>query len=206
MRWIASAKALARAAFAAALLTIGLGTSGALAAASQTAIFAGGCFWCMEEAFEKVPGVSTVISGYTGGHVDNPSYEQVSAGGTGHFEAVQVTFDPDRVTYADLLQNFWHNIDPFDARGQFCDKGSQYRSAIFVADGQEKALAESTKAAVEKQLNMPVATLILPQQAFYPAEDYHQDFYKKSAAHYKFYKFGCGRVQRLEEVWGEPHA
>jgi peptide-methionine (S)-S-oxide reductase len=200
MRWIAQAG------FAAALLTAGLGATSATAAEPQTAIFAGGCFWCMEEAFEKVDGVSAVVSGYTGGEVENPTYKQVSAGGTGHYEAIEVTYDPDQVTYAELVDDFWHNVDPFDSHGQFCDKGSQYLSAIFVADDEEKALAESTKAEVEDRFGMPVATRVLPEQAFYPAEEYHQDFYIKSASHYKFYKFGCGRVQRLEEVWGEPHA
>jgi peptide-methionine (S)-S-oxide reductase len=199
------ARALALVAFAAAGLLAALLGAGS-AAAAEKAIFAGGCFWCMEEAFEKVPGVSSVISGYTGGHVDNPDYHQVSAGGTGHFEAVEVTYDPAQVSYADLLQDFWHNVDPFDPRGQFCDKGSQYLSAVFVANEAEKELAESTKAEVEKRFGMPVTTQILPEQVFYPAEDYHQDFYKTNTAHYKFYKFGCGRVQRLEEIWGKPNA
>lgn len=203
MRWIAKARALA---FAATVLAAGFGATAASAAEPKTAIFAGGCFWCMEEAFEKVSGVSTVVSGYTGGHVDNPDYHQVSAGSTGHFEAVEVTYDPDKVTYAELLQDFWHNIDPLDPIGQFCDKGSQYKSAIFTSDETEKAMAEETKASVQAELGYPVTTLILPEQTFYPAEDYHQDFYKKSASHYKFYKFGCGRAQRLQELWGAPHA
>jgi peptide-methionine (S)-S-oxide reductase len=193
---------LAAAAFAAAALGVG----GVQAAAAETAVFAGGCFWCMEEAYEKVPGVSSVVSGYIGGQADNATYRQVSAGGTGHFEAVEVTYDPDQVSYAELLQDFWHNVDPFDSRGQFCDKGTQYLSAVFVANDEERELAESTKAEVESQFNMQVATQILPGQAFYPAEDNHQDFYKTNATHYKFYKFGCGRAQRLEELWGKPNA
>jgi peptide-methionine (S)-S-oxide reductase len=160
----------------------------------------------MEEAFDKVPGVTATISGYTGGEADNATYEEVSAGNTGHYEVVEVEYDPAKVSYEALLEAFWHNVDPFDARGQFCDKGSQYLSAIFVADEAERTLAEAAKAEVAEQLKMPVVTEILPAEAFFAAEDYHQNFHEKSAAHYKYYKWGCGRVQRLEEIWGEPAA
>ena len=176
------------------------------AAEQKTAVFAGGCFWCMEEAFDAVPGVVETISGYTGGEVDNPTYEQVSSGGTGHYEAVEVKYDPAKVSYEQLLEAFWRNVDPLDARGQFCDKGSHYLSAIFAAGDEEKALAEATRAEAAEQLKMPVVTEILPQQTFYAAEDYHQNFYETNSARYKYYKFGCGRVQRLQELWGEPAA
>ena len=176
------------------------------AAEQKTAVFAGGCFWCMEEAFDAVPGVVETISGYTGGEVDNPTYEQVSSGGTGHYEAVEVKYDPAKVNYEQLLETFWRNVDPLDAQGQFCDKGSQYLSAVFVAGDEEKALAEATKAEAAEQLKMPVVTEILPQQTFYAAEDYHQNFHETSSARYKYYKFGCGRAQRLQQLWGEPAA
>jgi peptide-methionine (S)-S-oxide reductase len=178
----------------------------AFAAEPEKAVFAGGCFWCMEEAFEKVDGVTGVVSGYAGGEVDNPTYQQVSSGGTGHYEVVEVEYDPDRVTYEQLLETFWRNVDPFDARGQFCDKGSQYLSAIFYADEEERQLAESTKEEVAARFDMPVVTEILPADTFYLAEDYHQDFYKTNSARYNYYKFGCGRDQRLEEIWGKPAA
>jgi peptide-methionine (S)-S-oxide reductase len=175
-------------------------------AAAETAIFAGGCFWCMEEAFDKAPGVSATISGYSGGSVDNPTYEQVSSGGTGHFEVVQVEYDPAVASYEELLDVFWHNVDPLDPIGQFCDKGSQYLSAIFVANDEERQLAEASLQEVAAELGEEIATQILPEQAFYPAEDYHQDFYQTNSGRYQLYKRGCGRVQRLEQVWGEPHA
>ena len=174
------------------------------AAEMETAIFAGGCFWCMEEAYEEVPGVSAVVSGYAGGEVENPTYTQVTSGRTGHYEVVEVEYDPGQVTYEELLEVFWRNVDPFDDRGQFCDKGSQYLSAIFVKDDEERKLAEATKEEVAARFSMPVSTEILAESVFYPAEDYHQDFYKTNSARYKFYKFGCGRVQRLEEIWGKP--
>ncbi len=178
----------------------------AAAAEQKTAIFAGGCFWCMEEAFDAVPGVVETISGYTGGEVDNPTYKQVSSGDTGHYEAVEVKYDSAKVSYEQLLETFWRNVDPFDARGQFCDKGSQYLSAIFVADEEERALAEATKADAAARLKKPVVTEILPQQTFYAAEEGHQNFHLTNSARYKYYKFGCGRAQRLQEVWGEPAA
>jgi peptide-methionine (S)-S-oxide reductase len=170
-----------------------------------TAIFAGGCFWCMEEAYEKVPGVLSVVSGYTGGHVKNPSYEAVSSGGTGHAEAVRVTYDPARVSYEDLLRTFWTNIDPTTPNRQFCDVGEQYRAAIFVADDTQRRLAEGSKLEVDrtKTFTEPVVTEIRPAAEFYPAEDYHQDYYKKNPVRYKFYKYNCGRSDRLADLWGK---
>jgi peptide-methionine (S)-S-oxide reductase len=194
-------------ALAAALLALASFAAANGAAAEQnSAVFAGGCFWCVEEAFDKVPGVVATTSGYTGGSLANPTYEQVSGGGTGHYEAVKVDYDPAKVSYAELLDAFWHNIDPFDARGQFCDKGSQYQSAIFVGGPEEAALAKASKEKVAAKFNMPVQTKILPAQAFHPAEGYHQNFHVTNAARYKFYKFGCGRAQRLQQLWGEPAA
>jgi len=169
------------------------------------AVFAGGCFWCMEEAFEGVEGVISVTSGYTGGRVANPTYEQVSAGLTGHAEAVEVTFDPAKVSYNQLLKVFWRNVDPTTPDQQFCDHGNQYRSAIFYLDNDQKRLAEESKQVVErsKPFKAPIVTLIVPASAFYAAEEYHQDFYKKNPIRYKFYKYNCGRAQRLEELWGK---
>jgi peptide-methionine (S)-S-oxide reductase len=170
-----------------------------------TATFAGGCFWCMEEAFEKVGGVVSVTSGYTGGAVRNPDYEQVSSGGTGHAESVEVRYDPDKVSYQGLLDVFWHNIDPLAKDRQFCDVGSQYRSAIFYHDAEQQKLAEASKQALleSKRFSQPIVTEIVPAGAFYPAETYHQDYYKKNPVRYKFYKFNCGRAQRLEALWGK---
>ncbi len=167
------------------------------------ATLAGGCFWCMEEAFEAVDGVVAVTSGYTGGHQPNPTYKEVSAGGTGHYEAIELQYDPAKVSYDKLLDVFWQNIDPTDSRGQFCDKGMQYRAAIFYHDDQQQKLAEESKQTVEKRKRFPgaIVTMILPASTFYPAEDYHQDFYKKNSFQYKFYKFNCGRSQRLKQLW-----
>ncbi|MEL6471640.1 MAG: peptide-methionine (S)-S-oxide reductase MsrA [Cyanobacteria bacterium J06623_4] len=167
-----------------------------------TATFAGGCFWCMEQPFDDLPGVVSTVSGYTGGTVENPTYNQVSSGNTGHVEAMQVTYDPAQVTYDTLLQTFWHNIDPLDNAGQFCDKGSQYRSAIFYDSAEQQAIAQASKQAVADRLNQPVATDILPAATFYPAEDYHQNYYQTHPVRYKVYRFGCGRDQRLSEIWG----
>jgi peptide-methionine (S)-S-oxide reductase len=166
------------------------------------AIFAGGCFWCTESDFDKVPGVLSTVSGYTGGHLVQPTYEQVTAGGTGHFEAVQIRYDPDTVGYATLVQIFLRTIDPFDGEGQFCDRGDQYRSAIFVNDDEERLLASAAKAQAEAELGSPIATLILPASRFFPAEDYHQDYYRKNPVRYRFYRFTCGRDARLKRVWG----
>lgn len=170
------------------------------------AYFAGGCFWCMEEVFEKVPGVTSVASGYMGGRVENPSYEQVSGGGTGHAESVEVVYDQAKVSYTRLLDAFWHNVDPVTPNAQFCDHGSQYRAVIFYQDEEQKHQAEESKRAIEqsRRLTQPIVTELTKASQFYPAEDYHQDFYKKNPIRYKFYKFNCGRAQRLEEVWGAP--
>ncbi|MEM6449095.1 MAG: peptide-methionine (S)-S-oxide reductase MsrA [Cyanobacteria bacterium P01_D01_bin.105] len=173
---------------------------------TQTAIFAGGCFWCMEKPYDELPGVISTTSGYTGGSVENPSYQKVSSGGTGHFEAMKVVYDPNQVNYETLLDVFWRNIDPLDNRGQFCDKGSQYLSAIFVDGPEQMALAEASKEAVSEKLsdrfNQPIATEILPAATFYDAEDYHQNYYEKNPVRYKFYRAGCGRDNRLATVWG----
>ncbi|MDN3640842.1 peptide-methionine (S)-S-oxide reductase MsrA [Simiduia curdlanivorans] len=176
---------------------------GAKAQETALAIFAGGCFWCMEKPFDEVDGVSKTVSGYIGGQRANPTYEQVSAGVTGHAEAVQITYDPAKVNYEALLAIFWRNIDPLDAKGQFCDKGSQYRSAIFYRNEQELALAQQTKAQVSKTLGAPVATTLEAATEFYPAEDYHQDYYLRNPLRYKYYRHGCGRDKRLEALWGE---
>ena len=171
----------------------------------EKATFAGGCFWCMEEAFEAVEGVVSVTSGYTGGRKPNPAYEEVSAGGTGHAEAVEILYDPAKVSYAKLLEVFWRNIDPTTPDRQFCDGGNQYRSAIFYQNETQKRLAEESKQAVEKSkpFKDSIVTQIVPASAFYIAEDYHQDFYKKNSIRYKFYKYNCGRAQRLQELWGK---
>ncbi len=181
-------------------------SSGSLGAATTAkAYFAGGCFWCMEEAFEKVDGVLAVVSGYMGGTVPNPSYEEVSAGRTGHAESVEVTYDPSKVTYQKLLDAFWRNVDPLTPNAQFCDHGSQYRAAIFYSTDEEKRLSEDSKRAIEqsKRFPQPIVTQLVQASTFYPAEDYHQDYYKKNPLRYKYYKFGCGRVQRLETLWGK---
>lgn len=171
-----------------------------------TAVFAGGCFWCMEPPFDKLDGVTATISGYTGGSVANPTYQQVSAGGTGHAEAVQVRYDPTKVSYAKLLEVFWRNIDPVDAGGQFCDRGSQYRSAIFVGNDEERRRAEQSKDEVAARLKQKIATEIVPAATFYPAEDYHQNYYQKNPVRYHYYRYSCGRDKRLEAVWGAAPA
>ena len=172
-----------------------------------TATFAGGCFWCTEADFEKVDGVVEAISGYTGGHIDNPTYHQVSAGGTGHVEAVQVIYDPQKITYNELLDVFWRHVDPTDAGGQFVDRGPSYRSVIFYHDDQQKHLAEASKRALEAsgRFDRPIVTEIVKLDKFYKAEDYHQDYYKKNALRYKFYRFGSGRDQFLSRVWGDEN-
>lgn len=169
------------------------------------ATFAGGCFWCMEKPFDELPGVVDTTSGYTGGTVENPSYYQVSAGNTGHVEAVQVTYDPSQVNYETLLEVFWHNVDPVDGKGQFCDKGSQYRSVIFYGDEAQQQAAGESKQALEasKKFSKTIATDIQPASKFYPAEDYHQNYYETHPVRYKVYRFGCGRDQRLAQLWGE---
>jgi peptide-methionine (S)-S-oxide reductase len=172
--------------------------------ATATATFAGGCFWCMEEVYDKVPGVIKTVSGFIGGQTKNPSYEQVTTGRTGHAEAVQVEYDPAKVSYDRLLEVFWRNIDPTQKDAQFCDYGSHYRSAIFFHDEEQRRLAEASRAALAK--NKPfkgeIVTQIAKADVFYPAEGYHQDYHMKNPARYKFYKAGCGREARLEQLWG----
>jgi peptide-methionine (S)-S-oxide reductase len=171
----------------------------------EKATFAGGCFWCMEPPFEKLKGVDAVISGYTGGRTENPTYEEVSSGRTGHAEAVEVHYDPTQITYGALLDVFWHNIDPTTRDRQFCDVGDQYRTAIFFHDAEQKRLAEESKAALEKSkpFPQPIVTEIVPAGVFTPAEEYHQDYYRKNPIRYKFYRYTCGRDQRLEALWGK---
>ena len=166
------------------------------------ATFAGGCFWCTEADFDKLPGVISTTSGYTGGRVANPSYTQVSAGGTGHAEAVEVVYDPHKVSYDELLSYYWRHVDPTVKNRQFCDVGEQYRTAIFVHDDEQRRLAEASKKKVEAALKQPIYTEIVPAGPFYKAEDYHQDFYQKNPTKYKFYRWNCGRDQRLEQLWG----
>ncbi len=172
------------------------------------ATFAGGCFWCMEHPFDKLEGVVSTTAGYTGGHKKDPTYEEVSAGGTGHTEAVQVVYDPKKISYAQLLDVFWINIDPLTPNRQFCDGGSQYRSGIFYHNEEQKRLAEQSKKALEnsKRFQQPIVTEINPTSEFYVAEDYHQDYYQKNPVRYHVYRFGCGRDKRLEELWGKPAA
>ncbi len=182
----------------------GAGTA-ALAKKMDIATFAGGCFWCMEPPFEKLKGVMEVIAGYTGGHTVNPKYEEVSSGRTGHAEAVEVHYDPAQITYAELLDVFWHNIDPTTRDRQFVDMGSQYRTAIFYHNEEQKRLAEESKKRLEAsgRFGKPIVTEIVTAGPFYPAEEYHQDYYKKSATRYKFYRFNSGRDQYLEKIWGK---
>jgi peptide-methionine (S)-S-oxide reductase len=168
-----------------------------------TAVFAGGCFWCTESDFDKIPGVVSTTSGYVGGQTANPTYEQVSTGDTGHIEAVRVIYDPARVSYDTLSQLFFRTIDPTDEGGSFCDRGYQYRSAVFVSSDEERRVAARAKDQAAQALGAPVATLILPDAIFYPAEDYHQDYHTKNSAKYRFYRWKCGREQRLREVWGD---
>ena len=173
-------------------------------AGTETATFAGGCFWCMEPPFDELKGVISTTSGYTGGQGKNPTYEEVSAGGTGHAETVQIVYDPKAVTYSQLLDVFWRNIDPLTPDRQFCDAGSQYRSAIFYHDEEQKQLAKESRKALERsgRFNTPVVTEIVPKSTFYPAESYHQDYYRKNPVRYKIYRYGCRRDQRLKELWG----
>ena len=193
-------------AFAAFFLSLFLNGAVMADTTTKTAIFAGGCFWCMEPEFANIPGVSKVVSGYTGGSVSNPTYEQVSSGGTGHVEAIEVTYNPAEVSYNALLEVFWKNIDPLDEYGQFCDKGSQYRAGIFYHDEEEKRIATASKEKVQSMFKQPVATVIKPASTFWPAEDYHQQFYIKNKIRYKTYRFGCGRDEQLENRWKDKPA
>ncbi len=171
----------------------------------ETATFASGCFWCTEADFDKVDGVVSTTSGYTGGKTEHPTYEQVSTGRTGHAESLQVRYDPKKVTYEQLLDYYWHHTDVLDAGGQFCDRGSQYRPVIFTHTPEQKRLAEASKAALEKsgRFKAPIAVEIVPASTFTPAEEYHQDYYKKNPVRYGFYRHGCGRDARLKQLWGE---
>jgi peptide-methionine (S)-S-oxide reductase len=169
------------------------------------ATFAGGCFWCMEPPYDELEGVVSTTSGYAGGHVENPSYEEVSSGGTGHREAMQVVYDPSVVSYAKLLEVFWHNVDPTDDGGQFCDRGYQYTTAIFYHNEEQRELAEASKERLVESgaLSGEIVTPVEPLNAFYAAEDYHQDYYREHSLRYKFYRWNCGRDERLRELWGE---
>lgn len=197
-RWLAAVAVLT-----AALTLPGTAQTSKGTAATETAVFAAGCFWCVEEAFDKVPGVVSTTSGYTAGRTRAPSYEDVSSGGTGHTEALQVVYDPAKVSYETLLVTFWRNVDAVDAGGQFCDRGDQYRSGIYPRTPEQRRLAEASRATVAAQLGQPIATEIEAASEFYPAEGYHQDYYTKNPVRYKFYKWNCGRAQRLAALWGE---
>ena len=180
------------------------GNSRAQGAAVEKAIFAGGCFWCVEAAFEKVDGVIAAVSGYTDGDQENPTYEAVSSGSTGHTEAVEITFDPAKVSYGELVTEFWKNIDPTQKNGQFADKGTQYRTGIYYLNDEQKAVAEQSKKdlAASGKFDKPIVVEIKPAQKFYPAEEYHQDYYKKNPGHYKSYSYFSGRVPFIKKVWG----
>ena len=194
--------------FVAASMLAVLAPHAAIAAAGDglaVATFAGGCFWCVESDFDTVPGVVETVSGYTGGTVDNPTYKQVSEGGTGHREAVQIRYDPEQVAYERLLHIFWRSVDPTDGGGQFCDRGESYQTAIFAGNEEERRLADASKEALEQSavLDEPVVTPIEPAGEFYPAEDCHQDYYTKNSVRYRFYRFSCGRDSRVQQVWGK---
>ncbi len=206
MRRIVAALVLLLVAGAAFFAVAGGGSSQAPAQAPAApqravAVLASGCFWCTESDFDHVPGVISTTSGYTGGRLANPTYEQVSAGDTGHIEAVRVVYDPRRVSYARLVEHLFRTSDPLDQGGSFCDRGYQYRSAIFVRTPEERRIAEAAKARAARQLGRPVATLILPARAFYPAEGYHQDYYRKNPVRYRYYRWNCGRDRRIRELW-----
>ncbi len=187
------------------LLALSMAYSVPAGAASEKATFAGGCFWCMEAPFDKLPGVLSVTAGYSGGDTKNPTYEQVSAGITGHAEVVQIVYDPAKIGYARLLDVFWHNIDPTVTDRQFCDVGTQYRSAIFYHSEEQRKIALQSKAALDKNkpFRAPIVTEITAATAFYPAEEYHQHYYKKNPLRYKYYRSSCGRDRRLNELWGK---
>ena len=203
---MAGRKPLVLALLATVLLVAGASAAAPKSPALARATFAGGCFWCMEPPFDAVPGVAATISGYMGGQEKNPTYEEVSAGVTGHAEVVQILYDPKKVTYEQLLEVYWRNIDPLAANRQFCDAGTQYRSAIFFHDESQRRLAEQSKIEKAKRFREPIVTQIVGASDFTRAEEYHQDFYKKSPVRYKTYRFGCGRDRRLAELWGKPDA
>ena len=181
------------------------GTTLAFATKTETAIFAGGCFWCVESDFDKVPGVLETTSGYIGGKLTSPTYKQVSAGGTGHIEAVRIVFDPSKISYSSLLTAFWHSVDPTDAGGQFCDRGESYQTTIFTTSAAQRRIANTSKAALDKsgKLSAPVVTPIREAIKFYDAEEYHQDYYQKNPIRYKFYRYRCGRDQHVRALWGD---
>ncbi|MEM7173120.1 MAG: peptide-methionine (S)-S-oxide reductase MsrA [Pseudomonadota bacterium] len=196
------------------LLSLGAGAHGLLAAEDETtstqdpgpknlatATFAGGCFWCVESDFDQIPGVVETVSGYTGGTLENPTYKKVGTGGTGHREAVKITFDPNVVSYDALLSAFWRSIDPTDEGGQFCDRGETYTTAVFVHDQSQRAAAEASRAHAEEDLGQTIVTPIEDAAVFYDAEDYHQNYYKKNPVRYKFYRWNCGRNQQVESLW-----
>lgn len=187
------------------LVVAGLAFASPAKAETATAIFAGGCFWCMEKPFDVIDGVKSTVSGYIGGTTANPTYEQVSSGRTGHTEAVKVEYDPNKVSYDTLLYVFWRNVDPVTANAQFCDHGTQYRSGIFPLDEAQKQAAEASKAALEtaKRFDRPIVTEITPATTFYPAEGYHQNYYQVNSVRYEFYRFNCGRDARLKKLWGD---
>jgi peptide-methionine (S)-S-oxide reductase len=186
-----------------AVASIALAQSAIQPGKRAVATFAGGCFWCTEADFDKVPGVISTTSGYIGGRVANPTYAQVSAGNTGHAEAVEIAYDPGQVTFEQLLAYYWRHVDPTVKNRQFCDVGEQYRTAIFVHDDEQRKLAEASRKKIEVELEQPVYTQIATAGPFYKAEDYHQDFYQKNPVKYKFYRWNCGRDQRLEQLWGD---
>jgi peptide-methionine (S)-S-oxide reductase len=167
------------------------------------AVFAGGCFWCTEADFDKMPGVISTVAGYTGGRVANPTYKQVSAGGTGHIEAVRVVYDPRRVSYAELVRRFLPTIDVTDGGGQFCDRGESYRPALFVSTPDQRRITQASLKVAGQRVKKPIAVAVLPAARFWPAEEYHQDYYKRNPIRYKFYRFNCGRDARLKQVWGD---
>ena len=186
-----------------AVATLSLITYTASAQQLEKAIFAGGCFWCVESDFDKVPGVTATISGYTGGNTEGPTYKEVTAGGTGHFEAVEISYDPAVVTYEALLNAFWHSVDPTDAGGQFCDRGQSYQTAVFVTSEEQRSVAEASRNTAQEMLDIPIVTPIFDAGQFYPAEDYHQNYYQENPLRYRYYRWGCGRDKRVKELWGE---
>ncbi len=172
----------------------------------STAVFAGGCFWCMEKPFDNMTGVIETTAGFSGGHVPNPSYKAVSNGGTGHIEVIRVRYNPAQVSYAQLLGTYWKNVDPFDSNGQFCDRGETYRPAIFVSNPAERAAAEASKASLARDFGRNINVEIISSAPFYAAEEYHQDYYKKNPIRYNYYRTSCGRDARLRQVWGAQNS
>ncbi|HUS95817.1 MAG TPA: peptide-methionine (S)-S-oxide reductase MsrA, partial [Hyphomicrobiaceae bacterium] len=180
-----------------------LTASAANAQKLETVVLAGGCFWCIESDFDRIPGVVGTVSGYTGGSIESPTYKLVSAGGSGHLEAIEITYDPSQIKLDELLTAFWHSVDPTDAGGQFCDRGDSYATAVFVHDEEERQTAEISKQAAVDELGQAIATPIRDAGTFYPAEDYHQNYYMKNPIRYQFYRYSCGRNQRVKELWGD---